>query len=202
MATRTYRSGWGAEQYGAGAGHGVRELAIADLRTMCSPRRPSWPVLLAKLAVQPRCRAALMYRVAHVLHRRPATRPVAGWLTGRILRGCGAELSPASRIGPGLCLKHTTGLTIGEDVVAGRSLTVHQGVTLGDRRPGGGQPTIGDGVFVGAGASVLGPITIGDGAVIAAGSVVLADVAPYSVVAGVPARVVGRVDDGAEPSSA
>jgi serine O-acetyltransferase len=147
--------------------------------------------VLAKLAVQPRFRAIVMYRIAATFHRRSATRPLASWLTGRLLRGCAAELSPGARIGPGLCLTHTTGLVIGEDVIAGRNLTLHQGVTLGDRRPGAGQPTIGDGVYIGAGAKVLGPITIGDGAVVAAGAIVLVDVPPAGVVAGVPARLVG-----------
>jgi serine O-acetyltransferase len=176
----------------ARSSYSVLELIRADLWTMCSPRRPSWRVLLAKLAVQPRFRAIVMYRAASALHQRSVTRPLGGWLTGRILRGCAAELSPGSRIGPGLCLTHTTGLVIGEDVVAGRNLTVHQGVTLGDRRPGCGQPTIGDGVYIGAGAALLGPITVGDGAVVAAGAVVLADVPQAGIVAGVPARLVGR----------
>jgi serine O-acetyltransferase len=175
----------------AGSAYSVRQLVSADLWTMCSPRQPSWRVVLAKLAVQPRFRAILMYRAAGALHRKRVTRPLAGWLTGRILRACAAELSPGARIGPGLCLTHTTGLVIGEDVVAGRDLTLHQGVTLGDRRPGCGQPTIGDGVYIGAGAKVLGPITVGDGAVIAAGAVVLADVPHAGIAAGVPARLVG-----------
>ena len=156
---------------------------------MCDGRPPTWPVLLVRLALHPRFRAVLMYRFAHALHQRPATRPIAGWLTGRILRGAGAELAAASRIGPGLRLRHTTGLVVGGDVVAGRDLTLHQGVTLGDRTPGTGQPSIGDGVYIGAGAVVLGPVRIGDGAVIAAGSVVLVDVPAGAVAAGVPARI-------------
>lgn len=134
-----------------------------------------------------------MYRIAHALHQRAATRPLAGWLAGRILRSCGAEIAPASRIGPGLRLAHTTGLVVGGDVVAGRNLTLHQGVTLGDRQPGQGQPRLGDGVYVGAGAAVLGPVHVGDNAVVAAGSVVLADVPAGAVAAGVPARVVTTV---------
>jgi serine O-acetyltransferase len=176
----------------AHSSYSMLQLVTADLWTMCSPRQPSWRVVLAKMAVQPRFRAIVMYRAAAALHRRSLTRPLAGWLTGRILRACAAELSPGARIGPGLRLTHTTGLVIGEDVVAGRDLTLHQGVTLGDRRPGCGQPTIGDGVYIGAGAKVLGPITIGDGAVIAAGAVVLADVPQAGIAAGVPARLVGR----------
>jgi hypothetical protein len=50
-------------------------------------------------------------------------------------------------------------------------------------------PHIGNDVWIGGGVIVLQGTTIGDGAVIAAGAVVTRDVAPYAVVAGVPARV-------------
>lgn len=165
-------------------------MAGADLVAMCEGRPPTPAVLLVKIVLHPRFRAVVMYRFSHALHQRRLTRPVAGWLTGRILRGSGAELAAASRIGPGLVLRHTTGIVVGGDVVAGRDLTLHQGVTLGDKTPNGGQPTLGDGVYVGAGATVLGPVRIGDGAVVAAGSVVMIDVPDGAVAAGVPARIV------------
>lgn len=50
--------------------------------------------------------------------------------------------------------------------------------------------TIGHHVWIGAGATILPGITIGDGAVVAAGSVVTRDVAPFSIVAGNPARFI------------
>ena len=53
---------------------------------------------------------------------------------------------------------------------------------------------IGDRVWIGTRAVVLKGVTVGDGAVIAAGAVVHDDVPPGAVVAGVPARVVGRAD--------
>lgn len=164
--------------------------AKADLVNMCDGRAPTPSMIAMKLILHPRFRAVVTYRLAHRLHCRAVTRPLAGWLTGRILRGCGAELAAGSRIGPGLRLRHTTGLVVGSEVVAGRDLTLHQGVTLGDRAPGEGQPVIGDGVYVGAGASVLGPVTIGDDVVVAAGAVVLSDVPPGVLVVGVPARIV------------
>lgn len=53
---------------------------------------------------------------------------------------------------------------------------------------------IGDRVFIGANAVVQMGVTIGDEAIVAAGSVVTRDVAARTIVAGVPARVVGSVD--------
>lgn len=50
--------------------------------------------------------------------------------------------------------------------------------------------TIGHDVWIGHGAIVLPGRAIGDGAVIAAGAVVTKDVAPYTIVAGVPAKPV------------
>jgi acetyltransferase-like isoleucine patch superfamily enzyme len=47
---------------------------------------------------------------------------------------------------------------------------------------------IGDDVWIGSGVTILDGVTIGDGAVVGAGSVVNRDVAPWAVVAGVPAR--------------
>lgn len=51
---------------------------------------------------------------------------------------------------------------------------------------------IGDDVWIGYGAIVLTGTTIETGSVVAAGSVVTKSVPPYSIVAGVPARVIGR----------
>lgn len=53
-----------------------------------------------------------------------------------------------------------------------------------------GRVTIGDYVTVGTNATVLPNIHVGEGALIGAGAVVTKDVAPYSVVSGVPARYV------------
>lgn len=48
---------------------------------------------------------------------------------------------------------------------------------------------IGNDVWIGHGVIVLPGVTIGDGAVLAAGAVVTKDVAPYTIVGGVPAKL-------------
>jgi acetyltransferase-like isoleucine patch superfamily enzyme len=53
---------------------------------------------------------------------------------------------------------------------------------------------IGDDVFLGAKCSVMPGVTIGDGAVVGTGAVVTHDVAPFTVVAGVPAREIKKLD--------
>jgi acetyltransferase-like isoleucine patch superfamily enzyme len=51
---------------------------------------------------------------------------------------------------------------------------------------------IGDDVWIGTGARILDNVRIGTGAVIAAGAVVVRDVEPYTVVGGVPARLIRK----------
>lgn len=49
---------------------------------------------------------------------------------------------------------------------------------------------IGDGCWIGANATIIGGVTIGEGAVVAAGAVVTKDVEPYTMVGGVPAKII------------
>lgn len=58
--------------------------------------------------------------------------------------------------------------------------------------PVDGPVTIEDYVFIGPRAIILPNITIGKGAVVAAGAVVTKDVAPFTIVGGVPAKEIGE----------
>ncbi len=48
---------------------------------------------------------------------------------------------------------------------------------------------------IGSGAIIMGGVTIGEGAIVGAGSVVTKDVPPWTIVAGVPARILRKLKD-------
>ena len=56
-----------------------------------------------------------------------------------------------------------------------------------------GAVTIEDNVWIGEGAMILPNVQIGEGSIIAANSVVTNNIPPYSIVAGVPAKVIKQV---------
>jgi acetyltransferase-like isoleucine patch superfamily enzyme len=55
-----------------------------------------------------------------------------------------------------------------------------------------GDVTLGNDVWIGSNVIILSGVTVGDGAVIGTGSVVTADVEPYAIVAGNPARLIKK----------
>jgi len=55
-----------------------------------------------------------------------------------------------------------------------------------------GPSEIGNDVWIGANVLIVNGASIGDGAVVAAGAVVIRDVPPYTIVGGVPAKVIRR----------
>ena len=62
-------------------------------------------------------------------------------------------------------------------------------------RKGYKRTLIKEGASIGANATIVCGNTIGDYAMVAAGAVVTKDVPAYTLVAGVPAKVIGRVDE-------
>lgn len=64
--------------------------------------------------------------------------------------------------------------------------------------PSRGDTVVGNDVWFGFQSVVLPGVTIGDGAIVAAGAVVTADVPPYTIVGGNPARAIRRRFDDAD----
>jgi len=85
---------------------------------------------------------------------------------------------------------------IGEDCVIGQGVTVGAAEAYASSSPPTRCPTIGDNVYIAAGARLLGGITIGSNVIIGASAVVLHDVPDGAIVAGVPARIIGRTEPG------
>lgn len=86
---------------------------------------------------------------------------------------------------------------LGGRATVGKKCHVGAGAVLaGVIEPPSAQPVIlEDNVLIGANAVVLEGVRIGEGAVVAAGAVVIEDVAPYTVVAGTPARLIKKIDE-------
>ncbi len=111
--------------------------------------------------------------------------------------GEGLRLGDHSNIGAYSFIGCSGFIDIGSHVMMGPSVTLlaeshqfddaaqpikHQGVSRSTIR-------IEDDCWIGAGSIILPGVTIGRGSIVAAGSVVNRDTAPYSIVAGVPARL-------------
>ena len=89
---------------------------------------------------------------------------------------------------------HPIGIVIHKNVSLGKNCTIYQNVTIGcDEKNSQNVPTIGDNVTIYANSVVFGKIKIGNNVKIGAGSVVCHDVEDNTIVAGSPAKVIGRI---------
>ena len=131
----------------------------------------------------------------------------------------GYQVPQSLRVFPPLYADFGKNISVGEGVFINACCHFqdHGGVTLGDgcqighnvvfatlnhellpERRGVTRPapiTLGKHVWVGSNATILQGVTIGDNAVVAAGAVVTKDVPANTIVGGVPARVIKRIDE-------
>jgi acetyltransferase-like isoleucine patch superfamily enzyme len=112
--------------------------------------------------------------------------------------GARVAIGAETFLNSGVSIGCTTKIVIGARVLVGPYVTIndshYHGVTDRSERPAGQAVSIGDDVWIGMKSSVLAGVTIGEGAVIGAHSLVNRDVAPFTIVGGVPAKVIGTVD--------
>ncbi len=145
-------------------------------------------------------------------------RVLFSWLRPAFYRFAGARIGHRTRIFGRLTIEGSgdiaRNLRVGEDCIFTTPLYLNPSaqITIGDRvviahhvviitdshrtddaRIRGGKRfarpvSVGDGVWIGARATILPGVTLGQGCVVAAGAVVAEDVAPDTLVGGVPAR--------------
>jgi maltose O-acetyltransferase len=114
-------------------------------------------------------------------------------------RGNKISIGDFSGIGEDSILGQTDEINIGKNVLIGPQLMVFtQNHNFRERgkpiREQGGTPcpvTIEDDVWIGARVTILPGVRIAEGSVIAAGAVVTRSFPPYSIIGGVPAKVIG-----------
>ncbi len=131
--------------------------------------------------------------------------------------GCRFICSPEAEvtIGSGTTLIHCAvigassgGVIVGNNVMIGEFVSIRDSqhsfenseIPISKQGERCAPVAIDDDVWIGRGSIIMAGVNIGRGAVIGANSVVRHDVAPYTVVAGAPARVVKRRDTSGSPA--
>jgi serine O-acetyltransferase len=138
--------------------------------------------------------AMVVYRLMQWSHRYRLV-PLAMFFNKLNAVCCQCVIGRGAEFGPGFVLIHSNGVMINGRVRGGSNVYVEHQVTIGAERRQ--FPTLGSDLFLGAGCKIIGQVQLGDGVRVGANAVVQADVAPYSTVAGNPARVVARRVPGA-----
>jgi acetyltransferase-like isoleucine patch superfamily enzyme len=167
------------------------EVANFD-RTAVLGRILTWPL---PLGVGGRVRTAILrlcgFRIGHGT-------TVAGTFTVTGGRDASANVTIGRDcfVNHGCVLDASAPIEIGDRVSLGQQVLMTTNTHEADapeRRGGALRATpirVGDGAWVSARAMLLPGVTVGEGAIVAAGAVVTRDVAPHTLVAGVPARPV------------
>lgn len=120
--------------------------------------------------------------------------------TSLVLKSGYLRIGPDSSIGSQCYMSAVSGIEIGHHaIIAGQcyfgggryKTALGAGPMVTQGLVTKGPVVIGNDVWIGAGARVLDGVRVGDGAIIGAGAVVTSDVAPNTIVGGVPARQIG-----------
>jgi len=173
----------------------LRNKIRRDLVAVYS-RDPSCTSYVQALLLFKGFHAIQAHRIQHYLWNK-GQKTYALMLQSRISEALGVDVHPAAKFGGGILMDHATGCVVGETASIGDDVSILQGVTLGGtgKEVGDRHPKIRDNVLIGARSTILGNIIVESGAMIAAGSLVLKPVPANGMVAGNPARVVGRTKD-------
>lgn len=169
-----------------------------------NPERDAYANMLFQEAIQ------IGMKINNRYHTPEELRELMGRLTGK-------EIDDTFRLFPPFYTDFGKNITLGKDVFVNSGchfqdqggITIGNGSLLGhnvvlatinhDLNPRNNRKNhyapinIGNHVWIGSNATILPGVTIGDWAVVAAGAVVTKDVPPYTVVGGVPAKVLKTI---------
>lgn len=171
---------------------------------------------------------SLYYGVAIHLPGRGPFAEVSRWTRQELARAFLSACGKRVNIGPDVQLSTGADVRIGNRSGLGRGCRIYGGLVMGDEvmigpdvaflaenhrfdrldQPIGWQgftertpPRIEDGAWIGVRATILPGRVVGEGAIVAAAAVVTRDVAPFTIVGGNPAAVIGSRRSAPEPAS-
>lgn len=127
------------------------------------------------------------FQIIRAIHPRSVLSPSAQLGEGPTVLA-GAVINAEAVLGDNVIVN--TGSIVEHDCVVGSHVHVATGAVLA------ASVTIGDGAHIGAGSTIRQGISIGQGALVGAGAAVVKDVAPFTVVTGVPATVLEHREAG------
>lgn len=131
-----------------------------------------------------------LYRVAHLLWRYKIPL-IPKFIKLAIFLLYNSSIPYECEIGSGSFLAYGgIGVIIHRRVRIGKNVNIGSNVVIGGRSGNGRVPIIGDNVYLATGSKILGAIEIGDYVVVGANAVLIQSVPSYSVVAGIPAKII------------
>lgn len=162
-----------------------RPSLYADVRNWCRWKQiPHTRFSLCRILVSDRAfRNLLYYRVGPL--RRLLSWCLPGYDHLQIT-------TPRSKLGGGLIIQHGFATIISAESI-GRNCKIYQQVTIGYNHRQKA-PVLGDNVEVCCGAKIIGGVHVGNNVLVGANAVVVKDVPDNSIVAGIPAEVIGILD--------
>tara|TARA_R110002096_G_scaffold434436_1_gene655945 strand:- start:4224 stop:4805 length:582 start_codon:yes stop_codon:yes gene_type:complete len=102
---------------------------------------------------------------------------------------------PENVFGPGLALVHYGTIVVNNKTKVGKNCRMHAGVNIGASGGEKEAPQLGDNVYIAPGAKIYGNISIPNNTAIGANAVVNKSFEEENtVIAGIPAKVIGKVD--------
>ena len=163
--------------------------------------------ILKKTLLHKSYKCAALYRIHCLLmqHKTFSSRLIRKLIYSKLSQKT-IEINTIYEIGAGILFPHPFNIVIGGGAKIGEGVTIYNGVTLGSKNIENDNiifcqcskekyPIIEDGVIIFTGAKILGNVRIGRNSIIGANSVVLDSFPQNSIVAGVPARLIGIRSD-------